>query len=398
MMPARARPVQRGALLSCRGGRRARAAGPHSTHVHSEEQRVKFSCHVQTRIADYRIAKDLEDLGYDAIWFPDTQMMWSDCYATMALAAQCTSKIRIGTGVAITGTRIAPTTAAAIASINVLAPGRTFLGIGTGHTAMRVMGQDPMRVKEFREYLRVVRTMLRGEKVDYTYNGETREIAWQNHGAGFRNTWDEIPIYVAANGPLALRACGAYGDGLISIFADQPETLAISLEEVRNGAARQGRTLPPDFHAVSLSNVVVLRPGESLQSERVIEAAGHWVACGIHFVYEVWQHNRDDAVIPGYMLNIWDRYLDRIKRMPLPPEKAHQQLHEGHCSYYPAVERELITPEMIKGTCMVGEPAEIADQIRAAEAAGLRELSLLPPLAHLRHGAREFMQKVYPLL
>ena len=145
---------------------------------------MKFSCHVQTRISDYRIAKDLEDWGYDACWFPDTQMMWSDCYATMALAAQCTSKIKIGTGVAITGTRIAPTTAAAIASINVLAPGRTFLGIGTGHTAMRVMGQDPMPVKEFREYLRVVRTMLKGENVDYTYRDKTTEIAWQNHASG----------------------------------------------------------------------------------------------------------------------------------------------------------------------------------------------------------------------
>jgi len=35
---------------------------------------MKFSCHVQTRISDYRIAKDLEDWGYDAVWFPDTQM------------------------------------------------------------------------------------------------------------------------------------------------------------------------------------------------------------------------------------------------------------------------------------------------------------------------------------
>ena len=47
---------------------------------------VKYSLHVQTRISDWPIVKEFEDLGYDACWFPDTQMMWSDCYATMAAA------------------------------------------------------------------------------------------------------------------------------------------------------------------------------------------------------------------------------------------------------------------------------------------------------------------------
>jgi alkanesulfonate monooxygenase SsuD/methylene tetrahydromethanopterin reductase-like flavin-dependent oxidoreductase (luciferase family) len=359
---------------------------------------VKFSCHVQTRIADYHIAKDLEDWGFDAVWFPDTQMMWSDCYATMALAARCTSRIHIGTGVAITGTRIAPTTAAAIASINVLAPGRTFLGIGSGHTAMRVMGQDPTPVKEFREYLRVVRTMLRGEKVDYTYRDKTTEIAWQDHGGGFRNTWDHIPIHVAANGPLALRAAGAYGDGLISIFNEQPEVMRANLELVRAGAEKAGRTLGDDYHTTSLCHAVVLRPGEKLTDARVVETAGSWVVTALHFVYEVWRYTRDDSVIPPYMRNVWQAYLDRIARMPLPESHQHQLLHEGHCSYYPAVERELITPEMIEGTCIVGEPQEVAAKIRAAGAAGLKEVSLLPPLMHLREVARDFAKKVIPLL
>lgn len=359
---------------------------------------MKFSCHVQTRINDYRIAKDLEDWGYDACWFPDTQMMWSDCYATMALAAQCTSRIHIGTGVAITGTRIAPTTAAAISSINVLAPGRTFLGIGTGHTAMRVMGQDPMPVKEFREYLRVVRTMLKGENVDYTYRDKTTEIAWQHHGGGFRNTFDPIPIYVAANGPMALRAAGAYGDGLVSIFNEQPEMMRANLEMVKAGAEKVGRKLDDSFHTVSLCHAVVLRPGEKLTDRRVVEVAGSWVVTALHFVYEVWRYTRDDSVIPPFMRNVWQQYLDRIEHMPLPEDKKHQALHEGHCSYYPAVERSMLTPEMIEGTCIVGGPSEVAERIRAAGRAGLKEVSLLPPLMHLRDVAREFAQKVIPLV
>ncbi len=44
-------------------------------------------------------------------------MIWSDCYATLALAAQATKRIKIGTGVAIPGTRIAPVTAHSIATL-----------------------------------------------------------------------------------------------------------------------------------------------------------------------------------------------------------------------------------------------------------------------------------------
>src|SRR5260221_14467776 len=120
---------------------------------------MQFGIFVATKIDDWQLIKYAEDLGYDRAWVPDSQMIWSDCYATLALAAVNTKKIQIGTGVAIPGTRIAPVTAHSIGSINQLAPGRTFLGIGTGHTAMRVMGQDPMPVKEFREHLRGVRAL-----------------------------------------------------------------------------------------------------------------------------------------------------------------------------------------------------------------------------------------------
>ena len=81
---------------------------------------MEFSLTVSPKIDDWQLIKYAEDLGYDRAWVPDSQMIWSDCYATMALAAANTSKIRLGTGVAIPGTRIAPTSAAAITSINAI--------------------------------------------------------------------------------------------------------------------------------------------------------------------------------------------------------------------------------------------------------------------------------------
>src|SRR5919109_812525 len=130
---------------------------------------MQFGVIMATKIDDWQLIPYAESLGYDRAWVPDSQMIWSDCYAVLALAAQNTKRIHLGTGVAIPGTRIAPVTAHSIASINRLAPGRTFLGIGTGHTAMRVMGMEPMRVAEFQEYLRVVQGLLAGDEVEYTH-------------------------------------------------------------------------------------------------------------------------------------------------------------------------------------------------------------------------------------
>jgi len=53
-------------------------------------------------------------LGYSHAWFTDSQRLWSECYAALARAASRTSRIRTGTGVAVSGTHPAPVTAASI--------------------------------------------------------------------------------------------------------------------------------------------------------------------------------------------------------------------------------------------------------------------------------------------
>ena len=137
---------------------------------------MKFGGMVTTRIDEWEILQFLEKLGYSSGLVPDSQMIWSDCYATLSLAALHTSRISLGTGVSIAGTRFAPVTAHSIASINKIAPGRVFLGIGTGHTAMRIMGQEPVSPTYFREYLRVVRGLLQGKEVEYGIEDEQRPI------------------------------------------------------------------------------------------------------------------------------------------------------------------------------------------------------------------------------
>ena len=68
-----------------------------------------------------------------------------------------------------------------MATLNRIAPGRVFLGIGTGNTALRTMGQKPMKIADFSEYLRVLAALLRGETVDYTFNGIAKPIRMLMH-------------------------------------------------------------------------------------------------------------------------------------------------------------------------------------------------------------------------
>jgi len=357
---------------------------------------MQFAITVDTHVSKWDCIKFAEDLGYDRAWVPDSQMIWSDCYMTLGLAAVNTKRIQIGTGVAISGTRIAPVTAHSIASVNQLAPGRVFLGIGTGHTAMRVMGQDPMPASQFREYLRVVRALLDGRTVDYTYGGKTREIQFLHRDRYYINLDNRIPIYVAANGPKALEATGAYGDGWVTIGREGKE-VAQRMERIKAGAKAAGRQIAPDFHTSMLTAGCVLQPGEKLTSDRVINETGSWVTCELHFFYEIWlKEGRKDALIPPHFANVWERYLERVKNYSLPEKARFRQIHNGHCTFMQSDERVFVTPEAIRATCVVGTPDEIVAQLRQMGRDGLKELNLLPAADHQKQVWKDFAGKIFP--
>jgi len=61
---------------------------------------MKFGAMVVPRAGDWQLFAELEQTGYDSAWVPDSQMIYSDTYAVLALAAANTSRIRLGPGVA----------------------------------------------------------------------------------------------------------------------------------------------------------------------------------------------------------------------------------------------------------------------------------------------------------
>jgi alkanesulfonate monooxygenase SsuD/methylene tetrahydromethanopterin reductase-like flavin-dependent oxidoreductase (luciferase family) len=360
-----------------------------------EDRIMKFGVTVAPRVSDWKLFVDLETMGYDCAWAADSQMLYSDAYAVLALAAANTSRIRLGTGVAVAPVRLAPVAAHSIATINQLAPGRVFLGIGTGHTAMRVMGQDPMKAGAFREYLRVLRALLHGEEVGYELDGERRDIRFLHADRGFIDVAHPVPIYVAADGPLALKTAGAYGDGRVCSHNQTRARLQKSLETMQTGAAAVGRTLPDDFHTAALSYACVLGPGESMTSDRVIDEIGPMAAATLHYWWELYQKDGDTSTVAMRCRNLWDEYLAFTEKMETPPDRRYQQVHLGHCAFLPPEERRFITEDLIRATGgLVGTPDDIIGMLREREAMGLGEITLLPAMAQARRNLGDFAEKV----
>ena len=330
-----------------------------------------------------------ENLGYTHCWVTDSQMIRSNCWAVLALAAQQTRTMRLGTGVNVPGLRLAPVTANGIATINRLAPGRCFISLGTGHTAMRMLGQRPMPLKPFREYIRVVRVLLNGEEVDYTLNGATHRIRFQMREHHLIDLDHPIKLYVAAFGPKAQALAGELGDGLVSGLP-RGGTVPSMLANARAGAARVGRTLGADFQVTAMVTLVLLHPGEALTSERIIAESGAAVITGLHYL--VARHLETGEEPPEYARPIWKDYMAWLNAAP--PEVRHQRLHNSHYSFVDPEEARLITPDLIKATCLTGTPEELVEQLHTLEQQGLSQIMLYPPLNRQYRVIEDFAERV----
>lgn len=330
-----------------------------------------------------------ENLGFSHCWVTDSPIIRSNCWAVLALAAQQTRTMRLGTGVNIPAMRLAPVAANGIATINRLAPGRCIIGFGTGHTAMRMLGRKPMRLAAVREYVEVVRKLLRGEEVDYTLDGETHPIRFQMREHRFIDLDHAIPIYVAGFGPKAQALAGEIADGLISGMP-RGGNPASMVANARRGAEKAGRTLPPEFYVSSMVNLVMPEPGESLTSERLIAEAAASAISDLHYLV-AW-HLETGAEPPAYARPVWNAYMKWLNQTP--PEARHQRLHASHHSYVDPEEARFVTPELIKATCLTGSPEELIEQVRGLERQGLKQVMLYPPLNRQYRIIEDFADKV----
>lgn len=320
----------------------------------------------------WRDVQIAEANGFTHAWFYDSQLLYSDVYACMALVAANTRSLRLGTLVAVPSNRIAPVTATAVATINAIAPGRVILGIGTGGTGRSTMGLPAVPVREFARYVQQVRGLLAGEDVLFR-EGETERwirLIHPQRRHGFLNLDDPIEVHVAANGPRALKVAGEFGDGWITPLrsADAIEAGFRSIQEVRRDESRPYTTV--------LTAACVLRSGESLASPRVIQLVGPNVVVRAHMAWETGRGGdglglKDDSLAQRYGAYI-DSYADAKGS---PPDRRYLDVHEGHLLYLKPGEEAFVTERAIS-SALVGSPEQILDRVRALQAAGVRNLAV----------------------
>ena len=209
---------------------------PNASHTPRLGIRVP-PCAPATEVAE--VVQRAEKYGFD-VWMPDSQLLWRDVWATLAVAAVRTEHVRLGVMVTNLEARHLSVTAGAIRTVAELAPGRLVVGIGAGNSSVRPLGLSPTRTKALESGIVQLRALLNGEQVDL--------------GAGpigLRDAPGRVPLFLSATGPRNLALAGAVADGVILLSGTSRSGFERARGLVAEGARAAGRTLDDLTLAVS---------------------------------------------------------------------------------------------------------------------------------------------------
>ncbi|MDT3446052.1 MULTISPECIES: LLM class flavin-dependent oxidoreductase [unclassified Pseudofrankia] len=300
-----------------------------------------------SRVVEYATAA--EELGYRRIWLYDSPALYGDIWMALGRLAAQTTRIGLGTGVAVPSLRHPMVTAAAISTVEEISPGRLVVAFGTGWTGRMTMGQKPMRWADLAAYTRQVRGLLAGEVVDVD-GGACQMMHAPGYGAP-RPV--EVPIWVAPGGPKGFAVARDLADGVI-------------VSEVPSEQDRGWN------NCALLMFGTVIRPGEDHTSHRLIEAAGPCYATSFHYAW----HYAPQA-LPGKPGGA--EWLARLEA-ERPARERHLAAHQGHLCTVTERDRPLVDAAgpAILGSGWTGDAATIAARLDEAGDAGVTEVVYMP--------------------
>jgi coenzyme F420-dependent glucose-6-phosphate dehydrogenase len=272
----------------------------------------------------------------------------------LGAAAVATSRLVLGTSVLTPTMRYHPAIVAqAFATLGCLAPGRIFLGVGTGEamnetpiTGGEFPGRKERRLK-MAEAIQVMKKLWAEERVDF--EGEYYKL---RRATIYDKPDTPVPIYVAASGPLAAKLAGRVGDGFICTSGKDPQLYVDLLENVKQGAEKAGR----DFE--SINRMIEIKVSYDRDPEAAERATHWWAALALTPV------EKEGVEDPVEMERLADNALDR----------AHTRF------------------------IVSADPQEVADKIQPYIDLGFSELIFHFPGNDQRRYIDEFASDVFPLL
>jgi 5,10-methylenetetrahydromethanopterin reductase len=335
---------------------------------------MDFGIALATSADSYKVVERAEQLGFTNAWFYDTQMLSADCFVAMGAAAVKTSRIRLGTGVLIPSNRIAPVSANAFASLNMLAPGRIDFGVGTGFTGRRAMGLGALKLAEMEEYIRVVTGMLADEIVEAELDGKLRKIRFLNADAGLINITDPVGLHVSAYGPRGRALTAKLGAAWILFFNDVADGIK-GLEGMQQSWAEAGRAAD-DLQATAFVLGCILDNDEPADSPRAMAQAGPRAAVLLHrCADEALAGLPNSSPVPDSVAEAVKGYV-ALARGFEPKDAPWLENHRGHLMFVKDIERQFITPELIRQTTFTGTEDDIKGRVEALRDAGYGQFTV----------------------
>ncbi|MGV9267920.1 LLM class flavin-dependent oxidoreductase [Kitasatospora sp. NPDC003701] len=318
-----------------------------------------------------RLAARAEELGFDSFWVYDTPMIHGDPFVSLALCARSTHRIRLGIGVTSPALRSAPAAAAAVGSLNALAPGRIICGVGTGNTARRTLGMRPMTTAELESFTAALQELTAGRETDHREGTRSSRVRFLHVGP-YVNTEAPVEFVVAAFGPKAAAVAGRLGAGTISFGMHDPAAWS-ALGEARRAAARDAGSAE-QTRSYLMSSLHVLADGEDRYGDPVKDATGHIALSALILAAE---NPAVRAALPPEQAAAVDRLLRSRGTTPTDPER-HQALYRNYLGRLLPEDRELIVPSLVDRFGLVGTAGEVIERIDVLEESGVDELVIQP--------------------
>ena len=305
---------------------------------------MELSCAFPPRPDLPELVRVAEDLGYSRAWVYDSPALFGDVWMALARCADVTGRIGLGPAVLVPSLRHPMVNAAAVATLEQLAPGRTAVALGTGFTGRFVLCQKPMTWAATERYLRQFIGLLRGETVEV--DGAPVKMIHPDGYVADRPVG--TPILIGANGPKGLAIARDLGaDGVVSIFGAQPGW---------------------DWCAL-LAYGTVLDEGEALDSPRVFDAAGPGAAVVFHGIYEAG---------PEMLHSVEGGSEWRAALEAFPERERHLHTHEQHFVAMTDRDTAAVTGDLIGATTWTAPASELRQRLADAAASGVSEFMYAP--------------------
>ena len=293
---------------------------------------------------------DLIDLaeqhGFEYGWTYDSHILWQESYATLALAADRTERIKLGHFVTNPGIRDPTVVASWYATMQDVSNGRMVMGIGRGDSSRRVVGLKPVKVAEFERRCAMIKDLMNGREVQW--NEKDLKLAW------VREELPEIEMWIAGYGPKALAVAGRVGDGVIIQLAD-PQIIQWIMETARASAEEASR----DPAALKC---IVGAPSHISDDIADAREQVRW------FPAMVSNHVMDLIEKYGWDSSIPTALTDYVKARKFYDYKEHSRVGAKHGSF--------VTDEICDRFCVLGNTEQATEKLRELEAVGVDQFNI----------------------